>query len=110
MSKKKYWFKKVRHIRFLGCSKFRTYLKKFPINGIYYIHTTDPNYKRLAQRIDSEHVIERRGRFFLYGWWEIMPQFRAIPVNRIMLLVDQQTGEVVRKEEVLEWLLGRAKR
>jgi hypothetical protein len=79
-----------------------------PIDGTFYIDSIELDGAARDQRIDAKYLTEKKGDFFIYGWWQMVPCFRAVRVDQILLLADQKSGQLVPKDDVLSWLLHRA--
>jgi hypothetical protein len=81
-----------------------------PLRGDFYVEYLSASGDFGLKRVDARHLIEKDGAFYLYGWCEKMPGFQSIPVERITVLADDRTGELVEHSNIACWLLKRSLR
>lgn len=79
-----------------------------PLNDVYYIEYLAGNGEVREQRVEAQHLTEKDGQLYIYGWCVRLPCFRAVPVSRITMLSNNDSGELVPRSDVAAWLRKRS--
>lgn len=84
-----------------------TQYKIRPLQGDFYIEYLAASGDVGLQRVNAKHLIYKDGAYYLYGWCERSPCYRAVPVERMTRLADGVTGECVPHTDIARWLINR---
>ena len=81
-----------------------------PISGNYFIEFLGCTGQLSDNYVRARKIVYRDGQFYLYGWRQMFPTYQVLPVDRILTIADEVSGELVPREDVLRWLWRRAMR
>lgn len=79
-----------------------------PLKGDFYIEYLSDSGDIGLQRVSAKHLICKNGTYYLYGWCEGIPNYRAVPIDRVTTLADEATGECIPKADIVPWLVNRS--
>jgi hypothetical protein len=80
-----------------------------PLGGHFYIeYLSNEGGDVGVQRVSAKHLICKDGDYYLYGWCERLPCYRAVPIERITSLADEASGECIPKSDIVPWLVNRS--
>lgn len=87
---------------------YRRITTSMPINSTLFIEHLSNCGNVVTERVEAKklRVVDRR--LYIYGWCEMVPGYRGIPIESIIVVADGQTGDIVPRADVADWLLNRA--
>ena len=78
------------------------------INSALFVERLTTKGDIVAEFVEAKALRVIDGQLYLYGWCEMLPSYRCLPVRRIVKLADDETGEIVPRDDVAEWLINRS--
>lgn len=79
-----------------------------PLTGDFYVEYLSRYGEIRMQSIMAKHLIYKKGRYFIYGWCDRFPCYRAVPVEKIKIMADLDTDELIPPADIIPWLTNRS--
>jgi hypothetical protein len=79
-----------------------------PINASFYVEYIDHTGAVMLQHMQAKSIIRKGDELYVTGWCETAPSYRSVPVKAMTQIADDDTGELVLREDIPAWLERRS--